>query len=244
MLIQIVFATILVSLPSLLGGLAIFSLFKEKDKVSGFLISFASGTMLGGAFLHLLPEGAEMLEVTQFSQYVLATIVIYFLMDTLLHWHHCSTHSKEHGDCNEGSHKSLSIRSLIGDGVHNFIDGILIAGSFIASPALGITTTLAVVLHEIPQELGDFGILIHAGYSKQKAALANLSVGLLSVLGGTAGWWLVDNGYLNMGLLFAIATGNFIFIALSDLIPEVRKHENRWVQFLLMLLGIGMMALL
>jgi zinc and cadmium transporter len=134
--------------------------------------------------------------------------------------------------------------NLVGDGVHNFLDGILIAGSFLASPSLGVATTLAVALHEIPQEFGDFGVLIHAGYSKTKAILLNFLIALTAVLGAVITLIIGSQAAQTADLVVPIAAGGFLYIAASDLIPELRKDisPSRSIkQFLVILLGIGIM---
>ena len=240
-LLYILIATSVVSLGALVG---IFTLgFNEKflNKILMGLVALSSGTMLGGAFIHLLPEGVENGNVDNFFLIVLFTLVFYLLIEKLLHWRHCHKHG---GSCH--THHSIGTMNLIGDSVHNFIDGLIIAGAFLVSVPLGIATTFAMALHEIPQEIGDFGVLIYSGFTKKKALMLNFLVALMVVLGGVVGWGLshyIDNVSI---FLIPIAVGGFIYISTSDLLPEIRKDvsiKKFLLYLLLLLLGIGLMFL-
>jgi zinc and cadmium transporter len=184
----------------------------------------SAGTLLGDAFLHLLPEALEESmasgsvnnETVWFG--VLAGIVIFFVLEKIIHWRHCHIPtSSEHVH-------TLGVMNLVGDGLHNLIDGMIIAGAFLVDIRLGLVTTIAVISHEIPQEIGDFGVLIHAGYTVKKALLFNFFSGLASLLGAVlavAFSFYSDNF---IGFIVPIAAGGFIYIASSDLIPELKKE--------------------
>lgn len=217
-----ILAAIIVSLISLVG---VFTLsLKEKilEKILLMLISFSAGAMLGSAFFHLLPEALEF--SASFEKVFIFTLIgmlTFFVLEKVLRWHHCHD-----TNCETHHHKHLGHLNLFGDAVHNLIDGIVIAGSFAVSVPLGITITLSIALHEIPQEISDFGVLIYAGFSKIKALMFNLFSGLLAVAGVLIGYFLII--YINHINLFLLpfTAGGFIYIAATDLVPEIHK-ENR-----------------
>ena len=161
-------AVLIVSLVSLLGLVFVSLKPKTLEKLLFVLVSFATGTLLGDAFLHLLPETIERIGFSlEVSLAVLTGILLFFVLEKFISWRHCHVPtSKDHPH-------SLGWMNLMGDGFHNFIDGMIIAGSFLVSPALGLSTTFAVLLHEVPQEIGDFGILIYSGFSRTKAIVFN-----------------------------------------------------------------------
>ena len=171
---------------------------------------------MGGAFLHLLPEATEYNTGLDVFIYVLVGFIIFFIIEKVLHWRHC------HKD--ECEIHTFTYMNLIGDSIHNFIDGLIMAASFVVSIPLGVTTTIAISSHEIPQEIGDFGVLIYGGFSKKKALLLNFLVALTAVLGGIIGYFisnLVENATL---FILPFAAGGFIYIAATDLIPEIKKE--------------------
>lgn len=230
-----------VSLISLIG---IFTLSVNSKKLKRgliYLVSFSAGALFGDAFIHLIPESASELGFgLSLSVYVLLGIVIFFVLEKFIHWHHC--HDIE---CEKHS-SAFSYMILIGDGLHNFIDGIIIAASYVVSVPAGVATTIAVLLHEIPQEIGDFGVLIHGGFSKRKALLLNFASALFALVGAVIA--LVLSGVIeNIEMILApVAAGGFIYIAGSDLIPELHKHSHRLSKSLLQLVsflvGIGVMV--
>ena len=170
--------------------------------------------------------------------YIIIGFVIFFIIEKALHWHHCHN---EKCDIH-----SFAYMILIGDAVHNFLDGLIIAASFVASTTVGLTTTLAIIFHEIPQELGDFGALVHGGFKKNKALLANFISAVTAVLGGLIGYYFSTAGN-SLIFLLPFAAGGFIYIAASDLIPEIRKETEAkkiiW-NLILFLIGIISMYLL
>jgi zinc and cadmium transporter len=196
-------------------------------------VAFAAGTMLADAFLHLLPESLSLGE--NLFIYVLLGILLFFSLEKFLYWRHC------HDDaCNV---HPVTYLNLIGDGIHNFIDGMIIAASFMGSMQLGVTTTLAVAMHEIPQELGDFSVLIHGGLEAKKALLFNFLSALTAVAGALFVYFFISFASFGAYLL-PFAAGGFIYIASSDLIPElhkVRKSSDSMAQFLVFLFGIALM---
>jgi zinc and cadmium transporter len=212
-------ASILVSLISLVGIVTLAVNEQRLRKILFGLIGFSAGALIGGAFLHILPEVLEETKASSVFYYVIAGIVLFFLLERFFYWRHC-----HEGVCDVHAFTYLN---LIGDGFHNFIDGMMIAASFVISIKLGIVTTLAVILHEIPQELGDFGVLVYGGFSKRKALGYNFISALTAVIGTVVGYFLSDNlrGFSNF--ILALTAGGFIYIASSDLIPEIHKETNR-----------------
>lgn len=201
------------------------------------LVGFASGSLMGGAFIHLLPESLEKTGQAVFY-YVIVGMVFFFVMEKFLYWRHC-----HEGKC---PIHIFAYVNLIGDGIHNFIDGMIIAASFIISHDLGIATTLAVIFHEIPQEIGDFGVLIYGGFGKRKA----LAYNFVSALAAIAGALITYNLAYIQGMeqfLVPFAAGGFIYIAATDLMPELHKKygaKESLIQLAAILTGIGLMSAL
>jgi zinc and cadmium transporter len=238
-LIAILASVTVVSLMSLAG--IIFIGLKESllRRLITALVGFASGTLLGGAFIHLLPEAVAVSEdIAAVFYYVILGMLVFFVLEKFLHWRHC--HEEK---CPIHTFVYLN---LIGDGVHNFIDGMIIAATFIIRFDLGVTTTMAVIFHEIPQEIGDFGVLIYGGLSKKKALTFNFVSALTAILGALVTYYV---GFFQglESLLIPFAAGGFIYIAGTDLMPELHKKSHAAesvVQFLVILLGVGLMAYL
>ncbi|MFH1399146.1 MAG: ZIP family metal transporter [Candidatus Woesearchaeota archaeon] len=238
-LIIIIFAVTLVSLVSLIGILFISFKKKKLESIIISLVALASGALLGGAFLHLIPEAYEACQCEMIFIMVLAGIMLFFLLEKILYWRHCH---KDHCDIH-----AFTYMSLVGDAVHNFIDGTILASAFITSIPLGVTTTLAIITHEIPQEIGDFGVLIHGGFTKKKALLYNFLSALVALLGAVCGYYLASTIIKFTPFLLAFAAGGFIYIASSDLIPELHKTKNvrsSLKQLFFLTLGISLMWLL
>lgn len=229
-------ASLIISSISLIG-LLFLSVKKEFiKKITLFLVSFAVGALLGDAFIHLIPESFESNLSLSPSILILIGILLFFILEKFLLWHHC-----HEVDCHQDN-KHIITLNLVGDGVHNFIDGALIAASFNVSYLVGMTTTIAVVLHEIPQEIGDFGIMIHHGLSIPKAIFYNFLSALTSVLG------VVFIFLLNLDFsvyLVPVTAGGFIYLAVADLIPELHRHDTKIstsvIQLICILLGLTLM---
>ena len=246
-LLYIIGSTFLISLIAFVGVLTLFLKEKLLDKLLLVLVSLSAGALIGGAFLHLLPEailkvGADADALLNIFLYLLLGFCIFFILEQFIRWHH---HHGCHGE--ECNIKPFSYLILISDGVHNFIDGLIIAGSFVINPSVGIVTTVAVALHEIPQELGDFGVLVYGGFDKTKALFLNFISALTAILGGIAGYFLSAWVEGSAVYLLSFAAGNFIYIASSDLIPEIKHKENlkkSLLHFAVFLIGIGLMLLM
>jgi len=239
-LVQILLATFIISIIALVG---IFTFVLKKDwlnKIILVLVALSSGALLGGAFLHLLPEAIE--EVGAGLDVFLTLLLgfcLFFVLEQFLHWHH------QHNTQNQ-TIKPFSYLILISDGFHNFIDGLVIAASFLVNAPAGIATTMAVGLHEIPQELGDFGVLIHGGMSKKKALFFNYISALTAIVGGIVGYFASAITEISIVYLLPFAAGHFIYISAADLIPEIKHRENLGksiVHFIAFLAGIVIMLL-
>ena len=225
MLLNIILATIIVSLVSLVGILVIF----KKENKQGFLkaiISLAAGALLSVAFLDLLPEAihADIYDPHTIFATVLISILIFFLLERVFHWHHCRC--EDHGKPCTDNKKGLIAVNLTGDAIHNFVDGALIASAFLLDFNAGILVTLAVILHEIPQEISDFGVLLYAGLTKTKAIMYNLLVALITVAGAITFYYYGSKFESALPLIIAFAAGNFIYLSTADLIPELH-HESQ-----------------
>ncbi len=243
-----ILATLAISLIALIG-IAIASKQQKNPLWMRRFISLAVGTLLAVTFFDLLPETIEAFDEPHTAfQIVLISIVGFFIIEKAIHYHHCTcddAHEKSHSHGHTKTH--LVTTNLIGDGLHNFIDGTIIAGAFLVDTTLGITTTIAVAVHEIPQEISDFSILVYAGLSKLKAAILNVSFGLLSVVGALSVLLFADRVTHMVPVLLAVASGNFIYLAMADLIPELHHEENPkriWFHLLWVLLGIAILYVL
>lgn len=235
-LLYIIVSLIVMSLLSLSGVFTLSLSTQKLNRILIFIVSLSAGTLMGSAFFHLLPEAAETFDVEGMLEIVLVAFVIFFLIEKLLFWHHC-----HRGDCDTATHGQMN---LAGDSVHNFLDGLIIAAAFITSVPLGIATTAAVALHEIPQEIGDFGVLLHSGYSRKKALLANILVTLPALGGGILGYFWTTANTLLIPYILAFAAGGFLYIATSDLLPEIRQEVDQkrsWISFFVFLIGVLIM---
>lgn len=232
----------LISIISFVGVLTFALSEKKLQNILLFLVSFSAGALFGDSFIHLLPEAVEdkgfSLEI---SLFLISGIFLFFVLEKFICWRHCHIPTS-------GKHPhSLGFMNLVGDGLHNFIDGMIIVGSFFVDIKIGIATTIAVILHEIPQEIGDFGVLLYAGFSRKKAVIFNFLSALAAVLGALITLIIgakIDN-FSNFIIPFT--AGGFIYIAGSDLIPELHKETKplkSFIQLISLLLGILIMILL
>jgi zinc and cadmium transporter len=241
-LLWIVVSTILISLISLIG--IVTTLRSDIQRLTFYFISFASGTMLGGAFLDLLPEALESGEpVKRVLGKIAAGVVLFFLFEKLLIWRHCHLHQYP-----DDHHRPTAANMVLaGDAVHNLIDGMIVANAYMTNLSLGFTVTVAIIFHEIPQELGDFGVLVHGGYPVRKALAANLATGLTALLGAVLTYFFVGAMPFLKLFLLPMTAGGFLYIALADLIPQlhVQVAARQTVgQIILFALGFGMMGLI
>lgn len=248
-------SVIIVSLVSFSGLLVIALREKQLKAIILELVAFAVGGLLGGVFLHILPEVNEKLGFGMLvGLLLLGGFLLGFILEKFVHWHHCHGSHCDHGE--SGGHaaekkhlamhaKPFAMLNILGDAIHNFVDGILIAAAYLTSVPVGVATTAAVILHEIPQEIGDFAVLIHAGWSRWKALMMNFASALTAIL-GAALTLLIGvklKGYVPYVL--PVAAGLFIYLAASDLVPELHKETKPGrsiAQLLSVIAGIAVMA--
>ena len=235
-------SVIVISAISLMGVLVLWLKDQQLKKILLYLVSFSVGGLFGDAFIHLIPEAIEEGGFgVSVSLLILLGILFSFVVEKFLQWRHCHIPtSSEHPH-------SFAYMNLFGDAVHNLIDGLIVGGSYLVSIPIGISTTLAVIFHEIPQELGDFGVLIHGGFAKRKAVWFNFLTALTAIVGAIIAFVVGTALEGFIPLLIPFAAGNFIYIAGSDLIPELRKDEpdlkKATLQIVSITLGVIMMLL-
>lgn len=233
MLLQIFIASLFEAAVSFSGTFLVIFREEKIKKASHYIVSFAVGALLGVAFLEIIPESLKMLPAEFVFPLVLAGIVLFFILEKFLFWYHC-----HEGKC---SVHTFTYLILWGDFLHNFIDGIIIALSFMTSTALGWTTTLAVILHEIPQEIGDFSVLLHGGLDRKKAIFYNFFVSLSTMAGAILTYYFGSILEPFLPYVLALVAGNFIYIATTDLMPDLHEASYWWHSFghvILIILGI------
>lgn len=237
-------SVVAVSLVSL-AGIFVLSLREQSlKKILHILVALAAGALLGDAIIHLIPEALEEMAALSFSAAALSGMLAFFILEKVLRWHHHHhAHESGHPEINSST-APLGPLILVADGVHNFIDGVVIGTSYLISIPAGIATTIAVFLHEIPQEVGDFSLLLFAGYSRTKALVFNFLSALTAVLGAVAALFI--GGALDSfnAIAAAVTAGGFIYIAAADLVPELHeKHSpsDSFAQLFALILGIGLM---
>jgi len=234
-------SVVVISLISFVGLFALSLSVSTLKRLMFILISFAAGTLLGDAFLHIFPE---LVEETGFELSVglsiLGAMLLFYLLENFIHWHHY------HHVSDEDKHP-VGVLNLVGDGFHNLIDGLIIGAAYLVDMRLGIATTMAVAFHEIPQEIGDFAILIHSGFSKARALVLNFISALLALVGVGIAIWFGRAVEGALPLLLAFTAGGFIYIATVDLIPELHKEVRivkSAMQLVFLIAGIALMAFL
>jgi zinc and cadmium transporter len=234
-----------VSLISLAGVASLLLKRKQLRNLSKLLISLAAGSLLGDVWFHIVPElfSAEAtIDLRIIGALVLTGILGFWLLEVGLEWYHC------HEDSDESTHwHPVAAHNLIADAIHNFVDGLLIAGSFAAGPEIGVATTVAVLLHEIPQEIGDFGILIHSGLRPKLALLFNLLSAFTAIVGTLVGWIVITGLEDFSKAALAFTAGGLLYIAVADILPQV-KHREKLIEIIprlaLILFGMLIMAVL
>lgn len=235
--------TFIGSIGALIGGFILLSMEKFMLKISHFLASFAAGILLGTAFFDLLPEavGEGEEKGIDIFPWALFGIILFFLVERFIHWFH--HHEEFHKD--ERKSKNTLPLIIFGDTMHNFIDGVVIAATFMVNVPLGIATSLSVFAHEVPQEIGDFGLMLHKGLSPKKIILVNILSAVAAFVGAIITYLLGNVLEAYIPMLLAMTAGFFIYIASSDLIPEIH-HEKRkgfaFIESLLLILGVVVMA--
>ncbi|MGD9276472.1 MAG: ZIP family metal transporter [Candidatus Pacearchaeota archaeon] len=231
-LLYTLYSVIIVSLISFTGILFLINRKKFFQKFLMILVAFAAGTMLATVFFDLIPESFEELQNYYF---IIIGILFFFVLESLIHWHH------DHSGTCEGCLHPYVYLNLIGDAIHNFLDGIIIASGFLISIPSGIAVSIAIIFHEIPQEIGDFAVLVHGGFSKTKALFYNFLSATTAILGALIGYFALSNVQNLTPYIIAIAAGGFIYIAISDLFPELHKEKDlkkKLIQIGFLILGI------
>jgi len=236
-----ILSVVIVSLVSLIGIFALSIRVEKLKKILILLLAFSAGALMGDAFIHLIPEIVNEAGFgLNVALYVLSGILLFFILEKVIHWQHC------HMPITKNHVHPFAKMNLLGDSLHNFIDGLIIAASYMINIPTGIATTIAVIVHEIPQEIGDFGVLLHGGYTKGKALLLNFGTALIAVLGAVVALSLGGIEGIEV-ILTGIAAGGFIYIAGSDLIPELHKEtavSKSIGQLIAFVLGILVMVAL
>ena len=240
----IAYILISVFLVSIISFVAVLALYfgKKIERLLNYLVSFAAGGMLGAAFLDLFPEATKE-PADNIYVIALAGILIFFLIESYFHWHHHHAGTKGR----DRHMHAVGYMNLFGDGLHNFIDGLIIAASYLVSVPLGLITTIAVIAHEIPQEFGDFGILLYSGFTKPRALLYNFLTALTAFAGALLAYFSSGITTFNH-FLIPFAAGSFIYIAVADLLPELHKHQGKktvesLAQIILLFAGIALIWL-
>lgn len=238
---NLIFSLLAVSAVSLASLAGVVSLLFSKNflnKILIWLVSFAAGSLIGGAFFHILPEHLEDSDnMLRSFVYVTSGFCLFFVLERILRWHHCHK-----GECD--THAHLGWLNLLGDGVHNFIDGMVIFAAFSVGPALGWPVLLSIIFHEIPQELGDFGVLVYSGFSRFKALAYNFVSALLSLAGVLFAFIFYYYNLSIQDLLLPLAAGGFIYIAASDLVPELHQTKKLSKSLLNFVIFVAALALM
>ncbi|MDP3955996.1 MAG: ZIP family metal transporter [bacterium] len=244
-------SVVLVSLISLVGVASLASNINRLNNYLLYIVSFSAGALLGDVFIHLLPEFVDEYGFNvEAGLSVLAGIVAFFVLEQFIHWHH--HHSLECGinepDCEHERVHVFAITNLVGDAFHNFLDGVVIAASYLLSIPAGIATTVAVFFHEIPQEIGDFGVLLHGGFTKRRAIFFNFLTATTAVIGVLVAYPIGERVTGIGEFLIPFTAGSFIYIAGVDLIPEIHKGRtgalSSFLKLLAFILGVFIMLLL
>lgn len=233
-----IISVVAVSLISFLGIFMLGIKQERLQRILFYLISFSAGALLGDVFIHILPEIMAGEAALRSGWYILTGIMLFFVLERVLMWHH------SHSSHQEEVHAMVYL-TIVGDALHNFLDGIAIAAAFLISIPIGIATATAVIFHEIPQEIGQFAILVHGGWSRTKALLYNFFSALTAIIGAVLVLLFAQSFAEAPAILLGLSAASFIYIAMSDLIPELHKEPSmrRFIlQLLWMTAGIGVMA--
>lgn len=231
-------SVMIVSLVSLIASVPLMIHKKISKKVLIFLLSISVGVMLGTVFFNFLPEMHEY--HTEEGIFIIIGFLMLFVLEKLVHWHHTSKCEKHDHGHHHAYH--LAPLNLIGDGVHNFIDGLVISGSYAVSTTLGIAATISIIFHEAPQEIADFGVLLYSGYSKKKAVIFNFMSAATAIIGTIIGLLLSESMHGFSDFIIPFAAGNFIYIAASNLVPELHRHcklRDTFLHVIAILMGVG-----
>lgn len=227
---------LLMSAIALVGSVTLLLSEETLDRILRPLVAFAAGSLLGGAFFHMLPAASEAgLSALASGTWAMAGFALFMALEQLLHWHHCQRASAQ---CKQ----PLTYLILLGDGLHNLLGGLGVGSVMLIDPRLGLAAWVAAAAHEIPQELGDFGVLVHGGWDRGRALLFNLLSGLMFLVGGLLAYAV--SASIDLTVLIPFAAGNFIYIGASDLVPEVNRHRDaklNLLHYLAFLVGLGLL---
>lgn len=240
-----VIAVTLISLLSLIGVVAISLTERFLDEILFYLVSFAGGAILGAAYFDLMPEAIELIDMEEAIIYIALGFVTFYLLERIFYWYHGHGHAYgERVEISEADEragvKSFTYLNLLGDGVHNLIDGMVIGAGFTLSTSAGVVTTLAVVFHELPQEIGDFAILVYGGLSKTKALAGNFLVSLTAIIGVIVAHFIFASDQM-VGYLVGFAGGGFTYLSAAELIPEMQREKKTTRSALQFAIFIGAM---
>lgn len=241
MLLLVLFWSLVGSVFSLVGGLILISMARRREQIIKYMLPFGAGALLAASFLALLPEAVEGLDIHSVVWYALGGFLAFFLLERLLGWFH----HHHHDDIHEQKNRTHSWLVVIGDTLHNAIDGAAIGAAFLVNPAAGIAASVAAAAHEIPQEIGDFGILLNKGMRPRTVIMVNVLSALATVVVAAAVYLLGSADIINPAPLLAIAAGFFIYVAASDIIPDIHekpRHEGNW-QALMLVIGVVLLAI-
>lgn len=237
MLLPILLAALAESVVSFSGALIVILNHAFARRFAHWVLGFAIGALLGVTFFDILPEAVHDIGADAAFRYVVVGILVFFLLEKIVLWYHY--HREQYHV------HAYTYLVLVGDAVHNFIDGVALALAFLVSLQLGIATTIAVILHEVPQEIADFGLLLRGGFGRRRAVIVNFLVSLTTIIGALLGYVFGSHLVSVLPYALAIIAGNFLYLALSDLLPETHEHEEGtahfMVQVLLMVLGVTVM---
>ena len=234
-----VFATLAISLTGFIGFFTLSLSEKTLHRMLFVLVAYSAGTILGAALFDLLPEAVELVDEALVFPIVAGGFVFFLFLERVIYWYHGHGHEYEHGE--EKVTMGFAYLNLIGDFIHNFIDGMIIAAGFINGFVVGLTTAIAVLFHELPQEMGDYGILVYAGIERRRALMLNFLAGVSVVVGGVFGSLFIASVEELSGWMVAFSAGAFLFLSASELIPEMLKEDDRGravIQLAILVLGM------
>jgi zinc and cadmium transporter len=238
-------ATLTISIFSFIGIFTVSLNENKLHKILLILVAYSAGTILGAALFDLLPEAVELVDEHLVFPIIAFGFIFFLLLERFLYWYHGHGHTHEIDKTarvrEDIPTKSFAYLNLIGDFIHNFIDGMIIAAGFVNGVGIGITTSIAVAFHELPQEMGDYGILVYAGIQKKRALILNYAAAFSIVLGGLFGSFFLGMIEALSGWMIAFSAGAFIFLSASELIPEMHEEQNRWknlMQIFVLILGV------
>jgi len=239
----IILATFIVSLFSLSGIIAL-SLNEERlHSILFFLLAFSAGTIFGAAVFDLMPEAVELVDEHVVFTYIAFGYLAFYFLERFIYWYHGHGHHGDMEGIEADETRGFAYLNLLGDGVHNFIDGMVVAASFTVGFQVGLAATIAVIFHELPQEMGDYGILVYAGFDRVRALLLNFGVALCVVLGGVFATFFLETVEALSGVMISFSAGAFLYLAASELVPEL-QHERDFrkslIQFGVFILGMAL----